>query len=244
VFQPHERIYQRLVAGDQEQAAELFEAYLEKRPLVEVYDNVLIPTLALTETHWQLGELTEGKHQFILRSIRELILESGERQVEIKVKQDKKTTGDTATATNGTAEGGTTPLRVLCLPARTEADEITALMLAQILSIGEHIATVIPLASMADKLENLDDQDIPDVMCVCATPPAAVMHARYLCKRVGDRLPKVKLIAGLWDAQSDLEKAKQRIGCDAIVVVTLAATLEHVQLLSQKLGTKETSLAV
>src|SRR6185295_6190200 len=59
VFEPKKRIYQRLLAGDQEEAAELIEEYLEHQPLVEVYDTVLIPALALAETHWQLGELAE-----------------------------------------------------------------------------------------------------------------------------------------------------------------------------------------
>jgi predicted PurR-regulated permease PerM len=236
VFQPPERIYQRLVAGDQEQAAELLEGYLEKQPLVEVYDAVLIPALALAETHWQLGELTERKHDFILQSIKELIHEQGERQQETQAKEAVKTAADDTapapigTATIGTAESEEPPLRVLCLPARTEADEITALMLAQVLSIRGCVARVIPIASMADKLADLDDQGIPDAICVCATPPAAVMHARYLCKRLGDRLAKVKLVVGLWNSQSDLEKAKERIGCEAAVVTTLAAAQGHAHL--------------
>src|SRR5688572_7586900 len=66
VFEPKTRIYQRLLAGDQEEATELLEEYLKRQPLVEVYDTVLIPALAITETHWQLGELNQGKHKFIM----------------------------------------------------------------------------------------------------------------------------------------------------------------------------------
>ena len=87
VFEPKERIYQRLLAGDQEEAAELFEDYLEHQPLVEVYDTVLIPALALAETHWQLGELNEGKHKFIMQSLKEMIQDRGERQQEMQAKE-------------------------------------------------------------------------------------------------------------------------------------------------------------
>jgi hypothetical protein len=233
VFEPQERIYQRLVAGDQEQAAELFEGYLEKQPLVEVYDTVLIPALALAETHWQLGELTEGKHQFIVQSLKELIQDRGERQLEIQANEDKKIAeAETTTAAKGAAESDAPPLRVLCLPARTDADEITALMLAQVLSSRGCVVRVIPVASLADKMDNLVDQGIPDMICVCATPPAAVMHARYLCKRLGDQLANAKLVVGLWNVQSDLDKAKQRIGCDAVVVATLAGAQEQAHLMS------------
>ncbi|HEX9595258.1 MAG TPA: AI-2E family transporter, partial [Anaerolineales bacterium] len=87
VFEPKKRIYQRLLAGDQEEAAELLEDYLEHRPLVEVYDTVLIPALALAETHWQLGELNEGKHKFIMQSLKEMIQDRGERQQEMRAKE-------------------------------------------------------------------------------------------------------------------------------------------------------------
>ena len=57
------------------------------------------------------------------------------------------------------------------------------------------------------------------------------MHARYLCKRLRRRLPEVKLVVGLWDAQGDLNKAKERIGCGAIrVVATLADAQEQIRL--------------
>ena len=48
-----------------------------------------------------------------------------------------------------------------------------------------------------------------DVICVSATPPGAMMHARYLCKQVRRRFPKVKLVVGLWDLQGDLDKAQR-----------------------------------
>jgi hypothetical protein len=72
-----------------------------------------------------------------------------------------------------------------------------------------------------------------DVVCVSATPPAAVMHARYLCKRLRGRFPEVNLVVGLWDAQGDLNKARERIGCGAIVVATLADAQVQFNLLTQ-----------
>jgi hypothetical protein len=82
-------------------------------------------------------------------------------------------------------------------------------------------------------MDDLVDQGVPDMICVCATPPAAVMHARYLCKRLDDRIANVQLVVGLWNAQGDLDKARQRIGCDAVVVATLAGAQEQAHLMSQ-----------
>jgi hypothetical protein len=61
------------------------------------------------------------------------------------------------------------------------------------------------------------------------------MHGRYLCKRLRGRFPKLNLVVGLWDARGDLNKAKERIGCGATVVATLADAQEHIHLLIPQL---------
>ena len=91
VFEPKKRIYQRLLAGDQEEAAELLDEYLEHQPLVEVYDTVLIPALALAETHWHRGELDEGRHKFILQSLKEIIEDLGSASRKCRRKRRPRT---------------------------------------------------------------------------------------------------------------------------------------------------------
>jgi len=233
VFEPQERIYQRLLAGDQEEAAELFEGYLEHKPLIEGYDTVLIPALTLAETHWQLGELNESKHKFIMQSLKEMIQDCGERQREM---QAKEATAD-APQLNGDSsrvhESNSPPVCILCLPARDEGDEIAATMVAQILETSGCHVQAVSITSLASEMVDLVDQCTADVVCVSATPPAAVMHARYLCKRLRSQLPEVKLVVGLWNAQGDLNKAKERIGCGAVVVATLADAQQQIHNLTK-----------
>jgi hypothetical protein len=71
------------------------------------------------------------------------------------------------------------------------------------------------------------------VVCISATPPAAVTYARRLCKQLRGRFPEVHQVVGLWNAQGDLNKAKARIGGgDTMhVVATLAAAQEQIRLL-------------
>src|SRR4029079_2292331 len=87
VFEPKKRIYQRLVAGDEEEADDLLEELLEDKPLVEVYDTVLIPALALVETHWHRGEFNDGKHNFIVESLKEILQDRIERQQEMQAQE-------------------------------------------------------------------------------------------------------------------------------------------------------------
>ena len=114
----------------------MLEEYLEHRPLVEVYDTVLIPALALAETHWHLGELNEGKHKFIMQSLKEMIQERGERQQELQAKEDAADSERADGDSSPVARTDSSRLCILCLPARNEADEIAAMMLAQV--VGDH----------------------------------------------------------------------------------------------------------
>ena len=224
VFEPKRRVYQRLLAGDQEEATELVDDDLENRPLVEVYDTLLIPALALAEIDWHRGDLDDGRHKFVLQCLNEMIHETGEGQQKMQAKE-------------GVDEGDSPRPCILCLPARDEADEIAGMMLAQLLATGECLVQSVSFTAVASELIDLVERHKPDVVCISATPPAAVMHARHLCKRVRGRFPEIPVVVGLWNAEGDLSKVKTRIGGGATthVVTTLAEAQEQVRLLIQPL---------
>lgn len=222
VFEPKKRIYQRLVAGDQEEADEFLEDLLEQSPLAEVYDTVLIPALALAETHWHRGEFDDGKHTFILDSLKEMIQDRIERQQE---RQSQERNEDTSEANDdsGLVDLVNSPgLCILSLPARSKSDEIAAMMLAQVLETKSCVMRAVSVTFVVSEMIDLVEQQKADVVCVSATPPGALMHARYLCRQLRRRFPKLKLIVGLWGLQGDLTKASERIGCGAMIVGSLA----------------------
>jgi predicted PurR-regulated permease PerM len=224
VFEPKRRVYQRLLAGDQEEAAELVDEDLGNKPLVEVYDTLLIPALALAETDWHRGELDEGRHKFILQSLTEMIHESGEGQHPVPLKE--------------ALEDGNPPRPyILCLPARDEADEIAGMMLTQLLATNQCLVQSVPFTTAVSEVVDLVERRKPDVVCISATPPAAVMHARHLCKHTRSRFPDVPVVVGLWDARGDLGKATTRIagGATTHVVATLAEAQQQVRLLIEPL---------
>ncbi len=80
VLAPHERIYQRWLAMDQEEAADLAMGYLGERSLEEIYDTMLLPALAMAEVDGHKGILDQGHRVFIRQALRELIDELGDEQ--------------------------------------------------------------------------------------------------------------------------------------------------------------------
>lgn len=237
VFEPKKRVYQRLLAGDQEEAAELVEGFLEHMPLVDVYDTVLVPALAMAEIHWHRGELDEGRHNFIFQGLRASIEELGERQQAIQMKEDDAEAKEADGVLSLVPLTNSSKLRILCLPAHDEADEIAGMMLAQLLELGGCTVRAVSVTALVSEMVDLVEQHNADVVCISATPPAAMMHARYLCKRLRGRFPEANLVVGLWNAKGDLNQAKERIGCGAAahVVRTLADAQEQVRQVIQSL---------
>lgn len=232
VFEPKKQVYQRLLAGDVEQAAELFSDSLQDKSLVDVYDSVLIPALAMGEMHWHLGELNDVKHTFIVQSLKEMIQDDSDRRHEKLAKEAISPTPDSAEVSAGTEIVPKLRVRILCLPARTEADEITGMMLAQVLEAAEFDVQAVSVTSLANEIVDIVGPKTADVMCVSATPPAAVMHAGYLCRRLSARFPGVKLVVGLWGTTGEMTRARDRIGGGAIVVATLADAQKEISRLT------------
>ena len=128
---------------------------------------------------------------------------------------------------SGIADRAALPgVRVLCLPAHGEADELAAMMLAQIVDIRGCVVETVPAAAMgaASELVEYVGQSRADVVCISAVPPAAVTHARRLRMRLRRRFPELNLVVGLWNSPGDLNEAKERVGSDlrTQIVATLA----------------------
>jgi len=237
VFEPPKRVYQRLLAGDLEESAALIDGYLEQMPLIEVYDAVLIPALAMTETHWQRGEINDDRHKLIFENLKETVGELGEREAEAHLKEAATETTKSEGASGSLVSTDASSFCILCLPARDEADEIAGMMLAQISAMRGCTVEAVSVTSLASEMVDLVEKRKADVVCISAMPPAAAMHARYLCKRLQGRFPEAQLIVGLWNAKGDMTKMRERIGCGATthVVGTLAAAQEKIHGLLQPL---------
>lgn len=206
---PDSRFYQRLLAMDHEEARQVLEKCLEGKTLEELYDSVLIPALSLAEQDRHENRLEDASTKFICQSTRELIDEFWEPR-----------DGEPAAAAEGGERGELSGARALssgdsrkivCLPARDEADEIVAIMLAQILETAGHQALCIPLGTAAEMLAQVKEEK-PDVVCISALPPFAIPHARSLYAKLRAQNSKLRIIVGLWNFSDDSSKVSRRLG--------------------------------
>jgi predicted PurR-regulated permease PerM len=112
VLPPGARLYQRLVARDQDEAIALAEEYAAEHGAVDLFETLLIPALALVETDRHKGELTPEAERFAFDTAREILDE-----VEMQ---------DTGGAQASCAD-------ICVVPARDEADELAGAILARLL---------------------------------------------------------------------------------------------------------------
>ena len=73
VLEPHQRLYQRLLAGDNEEATELAEEFVVREPLEVVYDKMILPALAMAEQDRHSGRLEERRGMAMRQTIRDLV---------------------------------------------------------------------------------------------------------------------------------------------------------------------------
>src|SRR6185436_11668575 len=118
-LEPHERMYQRMLAMDAEGMTALANEHLEKHELIDFYDTVLIPALNAAEDDRHHGALAEMRQQFLLENTRELIDELGRAE---RTKRDLPPRWETTR-------------RVLVVPAKDDADEVAGAILVQLLAL-------------------------------------------------------------------------------------------------------------
>src|SRR6266567_6848566 len=74
---PAQRFYQRMIASEAEDAAELTEQLVREQSRVEVYDNVIIPAISLAEEGRHAGFIDSATAAYFLENTRELTDEIG-----------------------------------------------------------------------------------------------------------------------------------------------------------------------
>src|SRR5690606_19382287 len=83
---------------------------------------------------------------------------------------------------------------ILCLPARDEADELVALMLQQRLEQEGYLARTLSARTLSGEIVAAAGKEEVAAVCISALPPFAATHARYLCKRLRPKYPRLPIL--------------------------------------------------
>src|SRR6202048_3424890 len=73
VLEPHERLYQRLLSSNRDEADVVLEAALRHSSIIEVCDAIIVPAVLRAEEDHDRGTLTDARWQTILEHINEWV---------------------------------------------------------------------------------------------------------------------------------------------------------------------------
>jgi predicted PurR-regulated permease PerM len=193
VLEPHERLYQRLLSSNRDEADSVLQAALRQSSILEVCDAIIVPAILRAEEDHDRGTLTDVRRQTILEHINEWV----DERLELMTPSMSRF----ASADNPPGAA------VLCVPASGPADEIIAkLFQAAIIERNLTARIVGP-----DAAEIVAGPGGSRAIVVSAVPPEAVTAARAVCKRMRMGNSDVPVFVGLWNAVGDLDRARQRL---------------------------------
>jgi len=124
-------------------------------------------------------------------------------------------------------------VKVLCIPANDEADEMGALMLSHLLAQHGMKVDVMSFKTLAGERLEVVQAEAAELVCVSAMRPQALLHARFMCKRLRSRCPGLKIVAGLWHEPEDAGKVGNKLPAamaDAVVTSLASAVARMVEL--------------
>jgi predicted PurR-regulated permease PerM/methylmalonyl-CoA mutase cobalamin-binding subunit len=205
---PEESFYQRMLAGDPDEAAHQAEEFLKERSLADYYDEIAIKGLALAQSDARRGVLDRERRAEVKQTIEGLIDNlSGREEADLP-----KTT-------------------VLCVSGGGALDEAAAAMLAQVLVERGFGARVVPSHEVSPgNVFRLDAEGVETIV-ISYLDAGGFANARYLVRRLRRRLaPSATIVLGLWtqsEAAINRSDVVDRTEANA-VVTSLAQAVEAV----------------
>ena len=192
VLSAEERLYQRLLAGDIEEAVELAEAEVAASSLQEFHDNTALAALRLAESARKSGSSIEDR-QKVADGMRMLV---EELRIIIDRQQEGKQDGGSIDVPLQ-AEGAA----ILCIGGRGALDTVAALLLTHLLeSHGIHTRLLPATAITLDAISSLDLTGVKAV-CLSYLSPRPRTYARFVVRRLKARSPGLKVMLGAWNPE-------------------------------------------
>jgi predicted PurR-regulated permease PerM len=218
VLTPDESFYQRLLAGDPEEATEQAEEFAKEHSIEEFAEQVALPVLARAQADSDHGVLPPERRETVKNGFARIL----ENLFDDSVIEDPTNEGDARAP-----EGGF----IVCLAGRNELDEAAAMLLASLLRARGHRAYVFAV----DSAGALGGQRVAlrdaAVVCLSLISTASAARARHIVRRLRRRAPRARIIVGFWglDATKAPPADTRPITSADAIATTLAEAIADIE---------------
>ena len=196
--------YQRLVARDHSEAAELIDSHIKTGSPASVYDALLLPALSYAEHDRLEHRLSREEEAAVIDATRELIADAAEIRRHAE-------TEPPATAADPSPLGPREPLRVLGYAVNGAADEVALAMLAHLIDDLPIEMEITAARMQAVELASLLRDREFSVVCFADLPPSSSSKTRYLVRRLRATLPELRIAVGRWAPPALADESSQTL---------------------------------
>jgi hypothetical protein len=194
-LKPHISYYQRLLAGDPNEAAQLITEYGRARDKVDVFDGILLPALRRARRDRKLAGLTAADETLVFDATQH-VLGPLVASTESDIASSKGADGRSLSAA---------PLILAC-PAHHRAEELSLAMLARALEPLRCRVEITSTRLLPAEIESRFAVERPAMAFIAVLPPGGVIQARYLCKRLRKSFPELKIVVGYWGRARNFDR--------------------------------------
>ena len=205
---PQQSFYQRILAADPDEAAFQAERHLKTMTLLEYYESVALPALALAQADVARGVLDPGRQAGVLAAVGHIVADLADHA-------DAPAPGD-APADGEDAATPAPARQALCIAGRTPLDQAACAILVQLLERRGMLARVAgPQALAANGAPTFEAADI-GAICIVYLDRQRTAGVRYLVRRLRKRFPDTPIAVCVWGA-SELSDLAEISNADATV---------------------------
>ena len=172
---PSHRLYQRMLAQDEAESADLVDDYAALDGLDGAYDMVVVPMLAHARDDLRGGRLEPATHDRLVSDARDMV-DAHKRMIR----------PDTLV--------GAEHINVLGIPSRDALDEVAVSMLGKLVDAGRVDWSVGSSSALASDMVSMVKEQSIRVIVLVALPPGGLAHVRYLCKRLRTADPLLPIL--------------------------------------------------
>ena len=210
-LEPHERLYQRVLAGDGVEAIEVAEQSMKEMPLVQYYDDVAMKALSMAYDDAASGRLSRDEITEVKDAIEDVVDGLSEHV----------SSGDTPHLSEEKSDQSEKDAVVLCLPVRSELDEGPLLMLEQVLDEAGMPTSTLPYnASLRLRAFEAGRGQPKIVVFGYLGSDKLPAFLGILLRRARSAMPNAIMVAGFWSltGKSNLaEEWREAAGADRVV---------------------------
>jgi len=201
--EPNITYYQRVLAGDEQEAVELIREAAKTGSLEAAYDAILVPALARARHDREAAQLTPVEYAHVIESTRQVL----ERATEAAQERAP------LVISPGPA---TAPITIAGCPVDDEADRVVLEMLARLLGLAAYRVHVTQAGGLVAEMAAAIQALRPSLICLGALE--GIGRARHLVKRLRVAFPDFPILVGCWGLHGAEPRRELRAaGADDVV---------------------------